>query len=501
MTVKIYFSDFFGVEPEILEEYGAFNISLINDLPLFVDPFLLFNSPKPEYQALHSQIINYVRFLKDVSRSEGIDPGFLESWFQFPEIRQNWFGYSLIGNQGRGLGMDFAQSLSRNLYTIFQDFGNEEITKSSHLEKLCLIKDGVGRDNISDFTTNLILNFLLEYTQNFAKRYLSQSLIRGISINKVRFNYKTRIWERERFILPFYASDYVLLTPKDILTKDDTWINRSDLVNEFLQIADSIPNNQLRAQISSYFLQAIQPRREVIRGRARRKPPTKKEIQQVVSQIIEQHPEILDYYIRYKENRGDNAKRISEQKVQETETIFITQITRFVEQLNKLSDFYKFDSEDTTYDESLVRVNYLKDVIENKGGHRIFYHNGKPIRRESDLQILFRLVWFGTPSDVSREVNDGRGPADFKISRGSQDKTLVEFKLGSNTQLKKNLEKQSEIYEKASDAKVSIKVILYFDKYELRRVQEILRDLRLIEHKNVILIDARLDNKPSGSKA
>ena len=38
-------------------------------------------------------------------------------------------------------------------------------------------------------------------------------------------------------------------------------------------------------------------------------------------------------------------------------------------------------------------------------------HNGKPIRRESDLRLLFRLTWRGTPSDVSREVNDGRGPA------------------------------------------------------------------------------------------
>ena len=33
--VAVHFSDFFDVPPEALEEYGAFNISLINDLPLF----------------------------------------------------------------------------------------------------------------------------------------------------------------------------------------------------------------------------------------------------------------------------------------------------------------------------------------------------------------------------------------------------------------------------------------------------------------------------------
>ena len=39
--VGIYFSDFFQVDKAILDAYGAFNVSLVNDLPLFIDPFLL----------------------------------------------------------------------------------------------------------------------------------------------------------------------------------------------------------------------------------------------------------------------------------------------------------------------------------------------------------------------------------------------------------------------------------------------------------------------------
>ena len=42
--LNIYFSDFFNVDEDIIESYGAVNISLINDMPLFVDPFLLFNT-------------------------------------------------------------------------------------------------------------------------------------------------------------------------------------------------------------------------------------------------------------------------------------------------------------------------------------------------------------------------------------------------------------------------------------------------------------------------
>lgn len=154
--MKIYFSDFFNVTPESVEDYGAFNLSLINDLPLFIDPFLLFNSKNTDYQTLHEEIINYVGFLRDMSEAGSIDKGLIKSWFLFPEVKQNWFGYSKVGNKGSGLGADFAKALNQNLHTVFNNFGKEEVTTSSHLEKLCLIKNSVGRDNISDLTTNLI---------------------------------------------------------------------------------------------------------------------------------------------------------------------------------------------------------------------------------------------------------------------------------------------------------------------------------------------------------
>ena len=99
----------------------------------------MFNSDKPEYQKLHDEIIHYVAFLRDRSE-EGISKGLIKAWFLFPEVKQTWFGYSKIGNGGSGLGQKFAQSLNENLNTVFTNFGAEEITNGSHLEKLCLIK-------------------------------------------------------------------------------------------------------------------------------------------------------------------------------------------------------------------------------------------------------------------------------------------------------------------------------------------------------------------------
>ena len=82
-----------------------------------------------------------------------------------------------------------------------------------------------------------------------------------------------------------------------------------------------------------------------------------------------------------------------------------------------------------------------------------------------------------------------------------RDKSLVEFKLASNTQLKRNLQKQVAIYEKASDTEQSLKVIIYFSARELARVGKILRELGLRDKSDIILIDACADNKPSASKA
>ena len=174
--------------------------------------------------------------------------------------------------------------------------------------------------------------------------------------------------------------------------------------------------------------------------------------------------ELVDFFIRLKEDHGYEAVSISKQNVKDVETLYIRQLSEFIHTLIGTSDFYRTGAD--TYEETKARVFFLKDVIENKGGHKLFFSHGEPIRRESDLHILFRLTWFATPSDVSREVNDGRGPVDFKISRGSFDKSLVEFKLAKNSQLRRNLEKQAEIYQKASDARSALKVILFFSEKE-----------------------------------
>jgi hypothetical protein len=499
--MKVYFSDFFDVNPDVIEKYGAFNISLINDLPLFIDPFLLFNSDKKKYQEMHGEILNYLAFLRDRSISKGRMPdGLLRSWYCFPEVTQTWLGYSKIGNKGKGPGMEFARALNDNLNGVFSNFDNNRISRSSHLEKLCLIKENTGRDNISDFVTNLIKGYLLEYTQNFALKYINKSYLRRFTARHAKFNYKTSTWNAERFTLPAWIAfqkrvDYALLTPKDLLTKDDNWINKTDLTNKFNNIVSSLENNELRAQLNFYFLESL-PKSEYTK-KGKEKKPKKKDIAAAVKVAIKECPEFLDYYIKYKEDHGEEAKSLSEERVEEVNKLFVKELSVFINQLSKKTEFYEKDGD--TLEESYERILFLKNVIENKDGYRIFYINGKPIKREVDLHIMYRLTWYAGSSAVSREANEGRGPVDFVISKGASDKTLVEFKLASNTKLKQNLANQVEIYKKAHDTEKSIKAILFFSEKEEKKVKKILEDLEISNEKYVVLIDAREDNKISAS--
>jgi hypothetical protein len=484
----VYFSDVFDVDPAALEKYRAFNVSLINDLPLFIDPFLLFNSTNPQYLELHADIIRYVEFLRDKSLNKEASEGMLQALFMFGEVKQNWLGFSKNGNSGSGLGMKFASALHNSLRTLFSTFGKETITEESHVEKLTLIGSGVGRDNISDFTTTLIKRFLLEYTQTFAQKYIDARLRKCFNVDRVSFSYETETWVSASFDLPALENDFVLLTPKDILTKDVTWINSSDLWHRFEGIVNAIPDDALRHQIDEYFRRRLSPE------------STFAEIQSAKVATIEEYPVVVEYYIKEKEERGDDAQSVSEERVRLTEQVYVEGLKRqLINVLFEQTSFYQ--TVGNTKDEARKRVEFLKDVIENKDGYTIFWHGHAPVRTENDIQILYGLTWCGTVSDINREENNGRGPVDFKVSRGSFDKTLVEFKLASNSQLKRNLEKQVEIYQKANNTDRALKVITYFVAEELEKVKRILRELKLEDCEDIILIDARKDNKPSGSKA
>ena len=158
----MFFSEKFNVGSELIETYGAVDISLICDVPLFVDPMLIFNSNKPEYKALHEEIIKFFHFLYKKAE-KGLTKKEIGAWFNFKEVPNNWLGYSLEGNKGLALGQKYAEFLYNNIAFAINTNG---LTQSGHIEKIMLLYEGSGKDRISDLTVNLIKGYLCEYTES-----------------------------------------------------------------------------------------------------------------------------------------------------------------------------------------------------------------------------------------------------------------------------------------------------------------------------------------------
>lgn len=158
-------------------------------------------------------------------------------------------------------------------------------------------------------------------------------------------------------------------------------------------------------------------------------------------------------------------------------------------EVRELLNSSKSQNSRTSYEEAIYRVCKLKSIIEDNGGFKVFKHSNN--QNEAMLQQLFQFVKEGSAWDINAEVNNGRGPVDFTVSEGSQDKTVIEFKLAKSSSLKRNLQHQVEVYKKANNTEKVVIAILYFSQEEHQQVLKILKELNLYDLENVILIDGQ----------
>jgi len=491
---RIYFSDFFNVKHSLIEEYGALDISLICDNPAFVDPFLIFANP--EFSKLHNNIIDYLKYLRDLSIKNGgqnLSTGDFKHYYKFPEAKQAWLGYSVSGNSGLGLGVDFAKSLYVNLNKLFSKFGKEEITEASHLEKLCLVEEGVGVDKISDFTINLIKKYLLEYTEKFSKQYLNKKYIAKFAIKKVEFDFQSGMWNDASFDLPFIElknkKEFVLLVPKKILAKKDTWISKNDFLENDTAIFGTIENDELRTKINKYFYDNLLLKYDKD-GKQERDYSKKSRANSLAKTVLE-FPEVLDYYIKFKEKKKDEALKLH---TADTEFINFNHDTIVISKDFSEKKYGKL----TSFDDCVDRLSFFKNTLESNS--KILFVKEKPLP-EKQLKLMFKMATYKSLFNYDTEVNNGRGPIDFIISFGSQDKIGLELKLASNKKLKQNLLNQTEIYKLDSSLKHVIKTIFYYSNEERDRVNNILREVnKQADNKEIFLIDCRKKKSASNQK-
>jgi len=129
------------------------------DVPLGIDPFLLFKSRDPELAALHDTIITAFNLGVETVRRKDTDSALY--LFDFPEVTEIGLGYTKKSKRGSGVG----QLLSRLIVGTLQDSPALLDRGLRHVEEMQLVSIGIAADRISDITANLIKHYLISYTQ------------------------------------------------------------------------------------------------------------------------------------------------------------------------------------------------------------------------------------------------------------------------------------------------------------------------------------------------
>jgi hypothetical protein len=139
-------------------------------------------------------------------------------------------------------------------------------------------------------------------------------------------------------------------------------------------------------------------------------------------------------------------------------------------------------------------ANFKKFVEDNRGWALLWNDDGTP-RDEKIAQDLFQGIVSSyckaNNVDLSREVNIGRGPVDFKISAGYAHRALIELKLASNSKFWKGLALQLPTYLHAESVSIGFFVAIAFTQAELKKVSS---SAKKVSRVNSLTIDAVVVN-------
>ena len=191
------------------------------DLPLCIDPFLLYKSRDEILRGLHTQLLSIfngsIRLFREGKRAE------MDKLIDFPEANEIGFGYSEKGVHGSGLG----EYLNRLLADTLAASESLQSRGLRHIEELQLVSIGVAADRISDVAANVLKMFLIQYTQK-------QAGLWGIPMQaalpvKHYFDFDGYEWKDGYFDLPrnTITGMPILLVPRRMV-RLLPWINLED---------------------------------------------------------------------------------------------------------------------------------------------------------------------------------------------------------------------------------------------------------------------------------
>ncbi|AEV29419.1 hypothetical protein SpiGrapes_1612 [Sphaerochaeta pleomorpha str. Grapes] len=388
------FSNHFGIPEKILREYGAVDIPLTSDLPLFIDPMLLYSSHKPEYEALHDKIIQRFEYLVILAEMGSVYEN-VKRIFNFQEIPYNWLGFSREGNKGKGVKDTFGRQLLNNLKKALENNG---VSDSSHIEKLFLMDDKSGQDRISDLCVNIIQDYLYSYTESFAKNSIDPAKLKEFTVVKADLNCETGEFISKTYTLPFIMykgkPERVILTPLDMVRETRMAINRRDFVNNYSKILATIDNDALRVYVNSMLEEAV---KRFLEKRTAKKKPTERTLEKIrmnefSSLAYSSKPILYDYYIRMQENNGTEILQQGMSEFQKADELYLQNAGKLTSGLQAIEGLCG----KTGYARSsgISFLKSLKGLIERDGYKDCLEKGGEPIQKQSEINQFFNMVFW-----------------------------------------------------------------------------------------------------------
>lgn len=193
------------------------------DLPLCIDPFLLYKSRDPELRNLHTRVV--AQFREGMDALAAGDQEHAASILTFPEAPEIGFGYAIGHKAGSGLGGTLRRLLINTLNA------SPAILQRGirHVEEMQLLSPGIGPDRIGDIAANILKGYLITYTQRQAELH-DIPLIRNVPIQHI-YDANEKLWFDGYFDLPVSPADGrpILLVPRRIV-RQLPWINYDSFV-------------------------------------------------------------------------------------------------------------------------------------------------------------------------------------------------------------------------------------------------------------------------------
>jgi len=159
--------------PRLTEHHGIFMPQaslqfaipfLCEDLPLYVDPFLLWKSPSQQDKALHLEMVNSFNHLGYMAKKGNAEEA-VSQLIMGSECEEVGLGVS-----ARRQGKRISRYQAEEIVNLFQRIPQYDQRGFHHFEEIQFYIDGISRDRISDFACNFIKSFLIDFTMDECER-------------------------------------------------------------------------------------------------------------------------------------------------------------------------------------------------------------------------------------------------------------------------------------------------------------------------------------------